>query len=186
MASLITVILAVTFIGSANAFLDLKIGVRDRGVRSICDKAEYKDLCLKSLTSRFNGKSDSTSLLVVLISSAEEATQRALDLVLQMKSQARDSFSQKRLKSCKSKYNDALGEMQGAVDAIKMKDYYTCQTQLSAAITYFSDCSDGFEGEIGDEEHPERDPLRKVNENLRNMVGNCLSIGNVVMKRIGS
>jgi len=75
---------------------------------------------------------------------------------------------------CQELYDDAVVNLEDAVNAVKSSDIATVNTNLSAAMTDYSTCNDGFE------ESGEPNPLAYVADKLTKMVSNCLAISTLI------
>lgn len=79
------------------------------------------------------------------------------------------------LRDCEENYRDALDNLQSAMDAISTRDIGTINSMLSAAISDFSTCEDGFaEISFG------RSPMAAIDENLTKMVSNSLAVASLI------
>ncbi|TYI92462.1 hypothetical protein E1A91_D02G072700v1 [Gossypium mustelinum] len=117
----------------------------DPQIKSLCAKTEYPDLCLTTIAPFFNGKTDIASVTI------------------------------SGLKGCYEMYDDALDNMQNAMDAIPVHDIGTIETMVSAAITDYGTCDDGFTRQP----NPVPDgvsPMVDINENLQNIGSIILAI----------
>lgn len=109
---------------------------------------------------------DMMVILQASIKVAVNETKAAMELVTDYEGRATSPAMLSSLKGCKDDFNDALEDIQTAVDAIPSGDYGTLTTYLSSAITDYSDCDDEFSG---------LNPLKTQNERLSNIVDNCLA-----------
>ncbi|PPS09770.1 hypothetical protein GOBAR_AA10866 [Gossypium barbadense] len=104
----------------------------DPQIKSLCAKTEYPDLCLTTIAPFFNGKTD-------IASANATATKMAAD-----PKYADDPKTISGLKGCYEMYDDALDNMQNAMDTIPVYDIGTIETMVSAAITDYGTYDDGF------------------------------------------
>jgi len=71
---------------------------------------------------------------------------------------------------CKEMYDDVISDLEESIQNLKNGDKNTLNTNLSAAISYFSTCDDAFA------EMDEVSPLTRANTVLEHMVDNTLSL----------
>ncbi|KAL1211879.1 Pectinesterase 2 [Cardamine amara subsp. amara] len=134
-------------------------------IKSICAKTDNPQLCESSVTPLLTPKlkPDTSSVLVLSIQASINATKVAMATV--EKVAAAD---------CKELYDDAVTNLEDAVNAVESRDIATVNTNLSAAMTDYSTCNDGFE------ESGEPNPLADVSDKLTKMVSNCLAISTLI------
>ncbi|KAK4770458.1 hypothetical protein SAY87_030990 [Trapa incisa] len=101
------------------------------------------------------------------INATVNETNTAMNLVTDYEAKATNQQMQSRLKGCKKDFEDALENIETAVNAITSADYGTLTTFLSSTITAYSDCDDEFSG---------LNPLAPTIERLSNVVDNALAI----------
>lgn len=115
------------------------------------------------------GQASLDDMMVVLQASIKVAvneTNALIELVTQYEARAPYPAMLASLKGCKDDFNDALEDIQTAVDAISSGDYGTLTTYLSSAIDDYGQCDDEFTG---------INPLLNQNARLRHIVDNCLA-----------
>ncbi|KAM7256096.1 hypothetical protein ACFE04_011837 [Oxalis oulophora] len=144
-------------------------------LKDICSKTDYVDLCLTSLSPLYSGKTDPATILQSAIKVTDEATKWAMAEAEKMaNAPGTDKFTVSRLNDCKESYEDALENFQTAIEAIPSMDIGTINSYLSAVVTDFMTCDEGFA-----EFHKE--PLMaSYNEKLSQMGSNCLAIASLV------
>ena len=165
--------------GSLNVGVGVKT-VSDPRIKSLCDKTDQSALCIASIAPFFNGKSDLPSVIEMLIKAGTEQTKQAIATAAKMATDSKsDPKTVSRLNDCKEIYDDALDNLQEATDAIPLKDVGTIATMVSAAISDYGTCDDGFTGQPNP--IPEGvSPMAKINENLMNIAGIILSLTNMI------
>ncbi|XVE65519.1 hypothetical protein DITRI_Ditri08aG0006200 [Diplodiscus trichospermus] len=154
--------------------------VSDPRIKSLCDKTDQPALCLSSIAPYFNGKTDVPSLIEMLIEAATDQTKQAIATAAKMAKDPKSSPKMvSRFDDCKEIYDDALDNLQEATDAIPLKDVGTISTMVSAAISDYGTCDDGFTGQPNP--IPEGvSPMAKINENLMNIAGIILALTNMI------
>ena len=75
------------------------------------------------------------------------------------------------LGDCKESYNDALDNLQSAMDALESKDIGTVNSMVSAVVTNSESCEDAFEGDS---------LLSDYDDKLRKMASNVLAIASLI------
>ncbi|XWS14189.1 hypothetical protein CRYUN_Cryun36dG0102100 [Craigia yunnanensis] len=154
--------------------------VSDPRIKSLCDKTDQPALCLASIAPFFNGKSDLPSIIEMLIKAGTEQTKQAMATAAKMAADTKsDPKTVSRFNDCMEIYDDALDNMQEAIDAIPLKDVGTIATMVSATISDYGTCDDGFTGQPNP--IPEGvSPMAKINENLMNISGIILALTNMI------
>ncbi|KAG7630312.1 Pectinesterase inhibitor domain [Arabidopsis suecica] len=134
-------------------------------IKTICGKTDNPPLCESSVSPLLTPqlKPDTSSVLILAIQASLTATKAAMATV--EKAGASD---------CQELYDDAVVNLEDAVNAVKSRDIATVNTNLSAAMTDYSTCNDGFE------EAGEPNPLADVADKLTKMVSNCLAISTLI------
>lgn len=170
-------------VGVGAGGIGVGVGVKpitDPIVKGLCDKTDLPPLCLSSIAPFFNGKTDVTSVIEMLIKSATEQTKQAITTARTMANGAKsDPKKLSMFNDCFEIYDDALDNLQEAVDAIPAKDIGTLETMVSAAISDYSTCDDGFTGQP----NPIPDgvsPMAKVNDHLMNIASVILALAKLI------
>ncbi|KAG2273463.1 hypothetical protein Bca4012_040298 [Brassica carinata] len=134
-------------------------------IKTICGKTDNPELCESSISPLITAaiKPDASSVLVLAIQASINATKAAKPAV--DKAAAPD---------CQELYDDAVTNLEDAINAVKESDIATVNTNLSAAMTDYVTCNDGFE------ESGEPNPLADVADKLHKMVSNCLAISSLI------
>lgn len=157
----------------------LKI-VSDPRIKSVCDKTDQPGLCLSVISPVFNGKTDIPSVVGMLIKAATDQTKQAIATAKKKATDPKSNAKTKsRLKDCEEIYDDALDNFKEAIEALPVHDMGTVDTMLSAAISDYGTCDDGFTGQP----NPIPDgvsPMAKINENLMNIVGVILGVTKLI------
>ncbi|XP_022761270.1 vegetative cell wall protein gp1-like [Durio zibethinus] len=151
--------------------------VSDPEIKSLCGKTDQPALCLATISPFFNGKTDLASVIGMLIKAGIEQTKQAIATAAKMATDPKYSNPKtlSKLNDCKEIYDDALDNMQEAIEAIPLKDVGTIETMISAAISDYGTCDDGFTGQPNP--IPEGvSPMAKINENLMNIAGVILAL----------
>ncbi|XVE82260.1 hypothetical protein DITRI_Ditri15bG0134000 [Diplodiscus trichospermus] len=154
--------------------------VTDPNIKSLCDKTDQPSLCMSSISPFYNGKSDVGSVVWMLMRAGTEQTKRAIRIATKMANDAKnDPKKVSSLNDCKEVYDDALDNLQKSMDAITPKDVGTINTMMSAAISDYASCDDGFSGQP-DPNAKGVSPMGKINENLMNIAAIILSLANMI------
>ncbi|KAH7513468.1 hypothetical protein FEM48_Zijuj12G0203100 [Ziziphus jujuba var. spinosa] len=145
----------------------------DPAVKKICDSTDYPTLCLASLTPfLIVGKTDPVSILELAIKASTQQAKLALEAATKLASAPNlPPRKASGLSDCQYMFNDALDNLESAMDAIPSKDYGTVNSMLSAVITDSETCEDGFTGQS---------PLAEFDDKLRMMGSNCLAISSLI------
>ncbi|KAG0472085.1 hypothetical protein HPP92_016631 [Vanilla planifolia] len=77
------------------------------------------------------------------------------------------------LRNCIDTYDDALDNLEAANEAVRAGDAGTRDAMLSAMISNFGTCEDGFQ------EFTVKSPMAHWSQTLQNMTDNCLAIFNM-------
>lgn len=99
-------------------------------------------------------------------------TKRAVTKVSRIAEGTKDASTASSLEDCRESYDDALSNLQNAVDALVGHDIGTVSVMLSAALQDYSACDDDFEGGTN--------PMADMDNMLMQMTSNCLAIASLV------
>ncbi|WZY74200.1 hypothetical protein YC2023_006440 [Brassica napus] len=152
-----------TLISSATTLL--KQTLLSPEIKTICGKTDNPELCESSISPLLTAaiKPDASSVLVLAIQASINATKAVMPTV--NKVAAAD---------CQELYDDAVSNLEDAINAVNESDIATVNSNLSAAMTDYGTCNDGFE------ESGEPNPLADVADKLHKMVSNCLAISTLI------
>jgi pectinesterase inhibitor-like protein len=137
-------------------------------IKKICATTDNPSLCLSSIAPFLFGKSDPLSVLAMAIKASLRHTKKAMSKASQLAAGADPSPS---VEDCKDSYSDALDNFQNAMDAIHPRDIGTINSMLSAALTDFDTCEDGFSGDS---------PLSFYDDKGSKLASICLAIASLV------
>ncbi|KAI4329806.1 hypothetical protein MLD38_028151 [Melastoma candidum] len=168
-AALVVVISALSLAPGSAAVLPRKIKQPGNLIEQICRKTDYVNVCIASVTGNLKGKARGISILNAEIDACAEGTRAALAQVAKLSKSASKEEKQ-ALSSCKESFGSAINSLTNAKKAIKARDIGTLDSELSAVITFVSNCNDAY----GDVTGPS--PLAKVDNQLIHLGSNCLAI----------
>lgn len=137
-------------------------------IKKICATTDNPSLCLSSIAPFLFGKSDPLSVLAMAIKASLRHTKKAMSKASHLAAGANPSPS---VEDCKDSYSDALDNFQNAMDAIHPRDIGTINSMLSAALTDFDTCEEGFSGDS---------PLSFYDEKGSKLASICLAIASLV------
>jgi pectinesterase inhibitor-like protein len=137
-------------------------------IKKICDATDYPALCLSSIAPFPVGKTDPLSVLELAVRASIQHTTKGLAKATYLAAGANSSES---ILDCKDIYDEALDNFQNAMDAIHPRDIGTVNTMLSAALTDFDTCEDGFDGES---------PFSSYDDKGTKLASICLAIASLV------
>ncbi|CAL9107661.1 unnamed protein product [Musa textilis] len=146
-------------------------------VSALCSHTDYPDLCASSIQPLPHppGLDGPAALLRLQLQAcraqAEKARAHIAALFSLPGTKARDESS---LQDCDDNYDDVLDNLDEAAAALVSKDKATLKTMLSALVTDFSTCDDGFA------ETAKVSPLAAIDERLTKLASNCLAIAALV------
>ncbi|KAF8093266.1 hypothetical protein N665_0385s0015 [Sinapis alba] len=134
-------------------------------IKSICDQTDSPLLCESSISPLLTTllKPDASSVLVLAIQASITATKAVMSTVNRVAGA-----------DCQELYDAAVSNLEDAVNAVKEGDVASVNSNLSAAMTDYGTCNDGFE------EAGEVNPLVDVADKLTKMVSNCLAISTLI------
>lgn len=144
----------------------LKQALLSPDIKSICGKTDNPLLCESSVSPLLTTtllKPDASSVLLLAIQASIAATKAVMPTVNRVAGA-----------DCQELYDTAVSDLEDAVSAVKEGDVATVNVNLSAAMTDYETCNDGFE------EAGEVNPLVDVAGRLTKMVGNCLAISTLI------
>ncbi|PKA62992.1 Pectinesterase inhibitor 1 [Apostasia shenzhenica] len=137
---------------------------------------DFPDLCISSIKESSpdlraaNNATVLSALTKAVGFKAREARAYALQLT---KDATYDPKTTDLLRDCIDTYDDALDNLDAANEAIAAGDAGTRDTMLSAMISDFGTCEDGFQ------EFTLKSPMADYSQTLQNMTDNCLAIANI-------
>ncbi|KAB1213847.1 Pectinesterase inhibitor [Morella rubra] len=139
-------------------------------IKKICSKTDSPALCISSVSPFLTGKSDPVSVLQMAIKActahANSALAAASSLVKTYKSLA------PAIGDCKDSYRDVMDNLQNAKDAIPTHDIGTINSMLSAALSDFGTCDDGFTGGTS--------PLANYDAKGTKLASICLAVASLI------
>jgi|UniRef100_A0A2N9IQB4 pectinesterase inhibitor-like protein len=147
----------------------------DPSIKKICETTDNPDLCVSSIAPFLSGKTDPISVLEMAINAATQHAKNAMAMASKLSAVPKattDSANAPLFEDCKEMYSDALDNLQSAMDAIPSRDIGTINSMLSAALTDFVTCEDGFSGETS--------PLSPYDDKGTKMASNCLAIASLI------
>ncbi|KAF5452263.1 hypothetical protein F2P56_027282 [Juglans regia] len=139
-------------------------------IKKICEATDYPLVCLASTAPFLTGKVDVISVLEVAVKACSLHAKIALNIASKaLKTEPSISAS---VSDCMDMYNDVLDNIESAVDALSTRDTGTFNAMLSAVLTDYGTCEDGFAGE--------RSPLSEVDDKGTKLASNCLAIASLI------
>lgn len=147
----------------------------DPAIKKICDSTDYPALCLSTLAPFLSDKTDPISVLEMAIKACTQHVNDAIataSVITNVHKARTDSGNIPIFKDCIGMYNDALDNLQSAMDAIPARDIGTINIMLSAALSDFVTCEDEFNGETSE--------LSPYDDKGTKMASNCLAITSLI------
>lgn len=139
-------------------------------LKKICEVTDYPLVCLASTAPFVTGKVDVITVLQVALKACSSHTRMALSIASKvLKTQPGVASA---VSDCMEMYNDVLDNIDSAVEALATHDIGTFNTMLSAILTDFGTCEDGFTGE--------KSPLSEVDDKGTKLASNCLAIASLI------
>ncbi|XP_040999840.1 pectinesterase inhibitor 10-like [Juglans microcarpa x Juglans regia] len=139
-------------------------------IKKICEATDYPLVCLASTAPFLTGKVDVISVLEVAVKACSLHAKIALSIASKvLKTEQSISAS---VSDCMDMYDDVLDNIESAVDALSARDTGTFNAMLSAVLTDYGTCEDGFAGE--------RSPLSEVDDKGTKLASNCLAIASLI------
>ncbi|PKI78273.1 hypothetical protein CRG98_001331 [Punica granatum] len=139
-------------------------------LKMLCTQlTSYPDLCVSAMTPFLDGNAaldDMKFVFETAVKVVVNETNGLKDLITSYEGKATSPMMVDSFKACKNDYDDALEDIQTAMDAAPSGDYGTLTTFLSSAIDSYGDCDDEFRG---------LNPLAIQNARLRHLLDNCLA-----------
>ncbi|KAK4855203.1 hypothetical protein QYF36_004992 [Acer negundo] len=163
--------------GATNIFHPLDPLPPNSKIKHICESTDYPSLCWPYISTFYSGKSDASTVLEMAINATAQQIKMAQYALTNLAKDPKFLSDQKNsnlLDDCKEMYDDALDNLKSAMDAIPKRDIITVNIMLSAALTDFSTCADGFTGK--------NSPVGGIDNKLHKLVSNCLAISSLVKK----
>lgn len=161
-----------------------------KAIKEICQPTDYKQRCIKSLTSvAGNDTTDGHELIKLTFKVAIDEIKKALSQSSLLKKAADDPRTSKALENCKELMNYAIEDLKNSVKHFDEFDIGEIEeliedlrVWLSASMTYQETCLDGFEGAEDDTGKKMRKALQGASE----LTSNTLAIINEISSLINS
>ncbi|KAI0518613.1 hypothetical protein KFK09_006049 [Dendrobium nobile] len=145
-------------------------------IEFFCNHTDFSDLCLKSLnnSSAVLKSPTNSTVLAALMKAVDVKTHDARSFAQNLSADPHfDAKTRELLHDCIDVYDDALDNLEAAKEAIRVGDIGTRDSMLSAMISNFGTCEDGFA------EFSIKSPVEDWSETLQSMTDNCLAIINM-------
>ncbi|KAK8953313.1 hypothetical protein KSP40_PGU015683 [Platanthera guangdongensis] len=151
-------------------------------LKFFCKHTNFAQLCLKSIHEAEPALPtvNTATVLAALIKAADAKTREARAVAQNLA--AGSGFNARTvelLRDCIDFYGEALDHLESAKEAVRAGDPGTRDAMLSAMISDFSTCDEGFE------EFGVKSPLAVWCQTLRNMTDNCLAIASLARPQGG-
>ncbi|KAG6726299.1 hypothetical protein I3843_02G062400 [Carya illinoinensis] len=140
-------------------------------IKKICEATDYPLLCLASTAPFLTGKVDVISVLEVAVKACSLHAKLALSIASKVL-KTKPGINSAAVSDCMEMYNDVLDNIESAVDALSARDTGTFNSMLSAILTDYGTCEDGFAGQ--------RTPLSEVDDKGTKLASNCLAIASLI------
>ncbi|EEF46197.1 putative invertase inhibitor [Ricinus communis] len=143
-------------------------------ISKTCSHTLYYEICVFSLKSDPRSETaDVQGLADIALSVSIAYGEETLAHVTDLKSKATENETLSScLGDCVQEYNDAVGDLQEAADALKVKSLENVKTLVSSAMTDSDTCEEGFkEMELGD-----GSPLADRSQYFSKLCSNLLAI----------
>ncbi|KAK6930270.1 Pectinesterase inhibitor domain [Dillenia turbinata] len=152
----------------------------DPKIKKICESTDYPQICLSTIGPFLTGKTDTISVLEIVIKACVQHAKLALKAAKQLsKKSGVSQILSSGADVCRENFEDALDNLQRAMDAIPGKDIGTINSMLSAVVTDAGSCEDAFqEGPVPDSD--EEPPMKIYYDKLSKMASNCLAVASLI------
>ncbi|XP_068660108.1 pectinesterase inhibitor 1-like [Aristolochia californica] len=146
-------------------------------MKAICANTDYPDVC-ETYIKPFNldaGSINAKTVVGMLLRACTEQTNAATAEATRLMSDSSISESIKAyVRVCKDTYSDALDNLDDAIAALASGDKNTFNIMVSAAMTDFGSCEDGFE------EIEAESPLSALDDTLKQIASNVLAVASSI------
>ncbi|KAG0448990.1 hypothetical protein HPP92_027565 [Vanilla planifolia] len=144
----------------------------DDALKSFCSHTDFSDLCLDSIKGL--KRADKAAVLSALMRAVDAKAHEARSFAQRLSADpATGAKIRDLLRDCIDTYDDALDNLEAANEAVRAGDAGTRDAMLSAMISNFGTCEDGFQ------EFTVKSPMAQWSQTLQNMTDNCLAIFNM-------
>lgn len=155
-------------------------GVFERFVKEVCNRTDNPDLCFSSVHPYIfpvQGKpANAAAVLDMEIKACSAKTQEARNVAAKIASDpATGKMMASILQTCTDSYDDAIDNLESAAKALAARDLATLNSMLSAAMTDYSTCEEGFQETPGI-----NSPMADYDDLLTKLSSNCLAIAELV------
>lgn len=145
-------------------------------VEGICSHTEFPDIC-SAIAPKTTGSASPQTVLESLIKQSEEETHATIASVSKLRERPTlPPMVAANLKVCEDSYNDALYSLEKAKKAMDSDDMPTLAINLSAALTNYDTCENGFV------EMPGLSPMSKNDDKLAKLVKDGLALCDLMRK----
>ncbi|CAK8531564.1 unnamed protein product [Lathyrus sativus] len=144
------------------------------GIEQICMHTEYPDICLATISPHLTQNFDMINVLEAAIKAC--SIQIKLTITKVAKHAARNPEVANAVLECKDQYQNAMDNLQKAMDALPARDLGTVTVMLSTVMADVSTCESAFEDlkQSPNNEQSKTDGLVSIT------VSNCLSIASLI------
>lgn len=130
-----------------------KLSPQMKAVSSVCAPTDYKELCMKSLTSYApNGTTDPKELIKAAVVAIQDHMKGSLTFSQSLATNATEAKTKMSLDDCKDLYQYAIDVLQAAFSSVGDSDLHTMedraaeiQNWLSAVVSYQESCLDNMD-----------------------------------------
>ncbi|CAA7399866.1 unnamed protein product [Spirodela intermedia] len=155
-------------------------GVFERFVKEVCNHTDNPDLCFSSVQPYIfpvQGKpANAAAILDMEIKACSTKTQEARNVAAKIAADpATGKMMASIIQTCTDSYDDAIDNLDSAGKALAARDLATLNSMLSAAMTDYSTCEEGFQETPGI-----NSPMAEYDDLLTKLSSNCLAIAELV------
>lgn len=145
----------------------------------ICKHTDNPDLCFSSIKGELvglRGAVDAAAILGMQIKATAQQTQLARALSVHVATApGTPKMATAILQTCTDSYDDALDNLDAATSALATRDKGTLNSMLSAAMTDYTTCEEGFVETPGISS-----PMGHLDDMLNKLASNCLAIAELL------
>ncbi|GLT71666.1 hypothetical protein SLA2020_436660 [Shorea laevis] len=164
-----------------------EISTSAKAIQSICAPTDYKQECVKSLTSEAGNTTDPKELMKAAFKAAIKQIREGAKKSVVLQELEKDPRAKKALDNCKELMEFSIGELDysfgrlGEFDISKLDEMLIdLRIWLSAVITYQETCLDGFQNTTGDAGEKMRAALRTAMHLSSNGLAIVSEISNIL------
>ncbi|XP_010258716.1 PREDICTED: putative pectinesterase/pectinesterase inhibitor 28 [Nelumbo nucifera] len=166
---------------------DEQIQTSMKAIKAICQPTDYKETCIKSLSSAAGNTTDPKDLVKIAFKIATKQIKEAVNRSVVLKELEKDPRASKALANCRELMDYAIDELNSSFDELGSIDIddiddalENLKIWLSASLTYQETCLDGFQNTTGNAGESMRKALKTAGELTQNGLAMVTEVASIL------